>query len=135
MSQIAVTGGLGMRVPTDPELVGLVTMKLAVKVAAQAEFTAYDITLALRAENPTTDIAHPRVRLIVPVVMASNLRRGVYLTEDRDYPTGTAILYRPSQAAPTITVTAVSQAQIPAQAGVSSLLLPMPGDTGTGNGQ
>jgi hypothetical protein len=129
------TTGLGRRIPSDGELVGLVTMELAKNVIANAEFTAYDITKVLRAAQRNLEIDHARVRRAVPTIMAGKVHSGEYFAEDRNYPTGTAILYRPAQAAPTITVTAVPQAQIPAQAGVSSLLLPMPGDTGTGNGQ
>lgn len=72
------------RIPDPSELMTLVTTLLANWIGQLAEFTAYSVTLELRAANPDLEIAHDDVRFLVADEMAPRL--GVtYMTEQRDW--------------------------------------------------
>lgn len=58
------------------------------------DFTAYDITLLLRQDNPTTEIMHSVIRQIVHDSMWTRIQSGLpYSAEQRDYNGQTALTY------------------------------------------
>ena len=61
-----------------------------------AEFTAYDVTLALREANPLVDIRHDRVREFVHEYMGALLAQGDYEATMRRFDSDFAVLYRPA---------------------------------------
>lgn len=74
------------------DLEALVEDQLEQYVQNHDEFTAYDVTLALRENNPDTEILNVRVRPIVHDSMWRRIQNGLtYAAEDRDY-NGTAAL-------------------------------------------
>lgn len=72
------------RDPNPGELETLVTNLVAAWVGQLAEFTAYAVTMQLRADRPDLEIYHGDVRYLVNVDMTPRLG-SVYTTEDRDW--------------------------------------------------
>jgi hypothetical protein len=72
-----------------------VTQKLKYQVENKLRFTAYDITLALRHDNPSLEIIHDKVRHIVHLQMRLIVELGWYKREAVDYGDETARHYIP----------------------------------------
>jgi hypothetical protein len=61
------------------------------------EFTAYEVTCALRERLPHLDIEHGPVRDVVHTYMGELLVEGAYRASLRRYRTGMAVLYEPER--------------------------------------
>ncbi|HST03671.1 MAG TPA: hypothetical protein VLQ48_02935 [Chloroflexia bacterium] len=90
-----------MRIPITEELLtALVEKQLEAHILAEADFTAYDITMALRQEQPNLEILHARVRQLVHERMTYVVSGGAYQTTQRDFGKRWAIVYGPSNELP-----------------------------------
>ena len=88
-------GRMGRGVIARHALEMLVAERLAEWVATGQTFTAYDVTLALRAAHPAINIFHQDVRSVVHHRMWPVVARQIYLQEQVLFPTGSACCYRP----------------------------------------
>lgn len=123
------TTQLGRRVPTDPELEVMTLTALTTLVTAQRDFTAYDVTVALRIATPGDEIAHDRVKAVVHTAMQGLHAQYPYTATSAQFSTGTALLYQPVVAvAASVSAQPAIAAQQPAQgpSAPSSLLLKAP---------
>lgn len=84
------------RDPNPGELEQLVSALIANWVGQLAEFTAYAVTLELRAAHPDLEIFHDDVRYLVADDMAPRLGN-VYMTELRNWNGTLANTYVPAQ--------------------------------------
>lgn len=75
----------GRRTPADDELQKLIAHQMDVFVTAKRDFTAWDVTVELRAANPTVEIVHPTVRVLVHAAMQAIGSQFGYDVEWRDY--------------------------------------------------
>jgi hypothetical protein len=90
-----------MRIPITEELLAaLVDKQLQAQTIDKANFTAYDVTKAVRREQPNLEIPHARVREMVHERMANLVSAGGYRAAQRDFGGQMAILYSPDDGAP-----------------------------------
>ncbi|HET9493556.1 MAG TPA: hypothetical protein VFR15_04945 [Chloroflexia bacterium] len=86
-----------VRFPISEEgLAWLAGQELYRRTEEGAEFTAYDVTLALREANPLVDIRHDRVREFVHEYMGALLVQGDYEATMRRFDNDFAVMYRPA---------------------------------------
>jgi hypothetical protein len=86
-----------MRTPVNSHtLAMLVIEELEHRVAEDGEFTAYDITRALRRRQPHLDLPHAAVRVLVHHYMGGLVSTGHYQTDVRAFGRTAAILYGPA---------------------------------------
>jgi hypothetical protein len=78
------------------ELRVLVQQELALHIERHDTFTAYDITLALRATHPSLEIIHTSVRDSIHEQMQQLVTQGSYKRERRQYADAAALTYIPS---------------------------------------
>ena len=102
MDGITIPGSaaVGRLIIDDTALAHKVAEVVATFITAGQQFTAYDVTQALRKQLRTTDIEHARVRLIVNEGMRRTvvMQTGDWETIDGvEFRGGTARLYRPYQ--------------------------------------
>lgn len=76
----------------------LITERLKHQVSNKLEFTAYDITLALRRTNPTVELIHREARKSVHMQMRLIVELGMYRRETTTYGNATARRYIPTPA-------------------------------------
>ena len=78
----------------DPLLAVLVIEQLQVRTLSEDEFTAYDVTRAIRKSRPNRNIPHASVRALAQQMNAA-LSAGLYQATLRRFGGRVAILYRP----------------------------------------
>ena len=84
------------RAPISPdELEMLVAEHLNECIAERQEFTAYDVTMALRAAHPDVNILHLVVRGVVHRRMQPWIANHLYGLRHMSFPTGVACCYVP----------------------------------------
>src|SRR5204863_5773062 len=76
-------------------LAALVRAELQMHINQEHEFTAYNITRALRASHPNFEIAHASVRELVHQNMSGIINSGQYQACLADFGGRIAILYAP----------------------------------------
>ncbi len=86
-------GRAGRSMITQAALEILVVEQLRARCAQSRQFTAYDVTRALRKARPGVNIVHARVRETVHRFMAPAVASSVYTCALIDFPTGWAWLY------------------------------------------
>lgn len=86
----AANHGAGKR-----DLAVLVASEINRRMAINAEFTAYDITQALRRSDPTMTIAHMNVRRLVHKQMDAIVGSGLYDRETAYFGSEAAVRYVP----------------------------------------
>jgi hypothetical protein len=74
----------------------LVVEELEHRVSTDKEFTAYDITRAIRRRQPRLDIRHEAVRVLVHHYMNSLIAAGHYQADMRAFGVTTAVQYAPA---------------------------------------
>jgi hypothetical protein len=89
-----MANGRTMITPADLDV--LVADAINRQVAANAIFTAYDITVELRNSNPALDIPHPDVRQCVHTHMKPFLASDLYESETASFGTTNALRYVPT---------------------------------------
>lgn len=78
------------------DLEKLVAQRLKYQVEHKLQFTAYDITLALKLANPEIKITHQEVRRIVHTMMRLIVELGLYKHKTATYGDASARRYIPS---------------------------------------
>lgn len=87
--------------PIDPmSLAEKVYDAVTTFIAAKKPFTAYDITVALRKLNPTTNIEHNPVRISVHTALQPYLKSADYSAHLKSFPKGDAWMYSPAATLP-----------------------------------
>jgi hypothetical protein len=82
----------------DDTLATFVEEQLQIYTLSGDEFTAYDITVALRRRHPRADIRHQPVRSLVHRCMSSLIAAGIYRSSQRIFNGKPAVLYEPAPA-------------------------------------
>jgi hypothetical protein len=86
-----------MRIPvTDDILAELVGEILQARIASGSGFTAYDVTMSLRQEQPHLDIPHAAVRAWVHRYIENVVSDGLYAASQRAFGPHPAIVYEPA---------------------------------------
>jgi predicted nucleic acid-binding protein len=80
----------------DDKLATFVEEELQVRTLSHSEFTAYDVTRALRRRHRDTNIRHEAVRALVHRSMSSLVAAGIYQMSQRIFNGKPAVVYGPA---------------------------------------
>jgi len=78
---------------TDSQLDTMVFLAVDEMVEKQVSFTAHDVTTALRVENTTLEIEHPRVKAVLKTILSDGEMPGYELKPDDSLP-GSPLRYQ-----------------------------------------
>ena len=81
---------------SDSMLAMMVAEELQVRTYSQDQFTAYEVTRALRKRQPHIEIRHNSVRHLVHQYMRALVAAGTYESALLDFNGESAILYEPA---------------------------------------